>query len=263
LNDAIGPDEWTSFPHVRETLVRWGLLEGIGRQEELATRLGINVTKIEIRHREPASGLFEFFLGHRPDLIVLSTHGREGPYRWLSSSVSRSLGKRISRHFLPTLSGGCVPDSATIRAGVYETRGFGVGFSGNNTGRIRLLCPYHLHSDALGAKIGIIFLSVIDDDGMEVGARVRAHLRRASLASNVAITIGICDSNTSNFPGPHNIGCFGPSHTIERTNPRVNVEFLSVGMRCDDKIGNKFGIAAHGRICLSPGYDDTVRSAPT
>jgi hypothetical protein len=141
------------------------------------------------------------------------------------------------------IGGGCVPDSATIRAGVYETRGFGVGFSGNNTGKIRLLCPYHLHSDALGAKIGIIFLSVIDDDGMEVGARVRAHLRRASLASNVALTIGSCDSNTSNFPGPHNMGCFGPSHTlkinesywweivIERTNPRVNVEFLSVGMR--------------------------------
>jgi hypothetical protein len=142
-----------------------------------------------------------------------------------------------------TIGGACVPDSATVRAGVYETRGFGVGFSGNNTGRIRLLCPYHLHSDALGAKIGLIFLSIIDDDGMEVGARVRAHLRRASLASNVAITIGTCDSNTSSFPGPHNMACFGPSHrlkinesywweiVIERTNPRVNVEFLSVGMR--------------------------------
>jgi hypothetical protein len=42
-----GPDEWTSFPHVRETLVRWGLLEGMGPQEELATRLGINGPKLK------------------------------------------------------------------------------------------------------------------------------------------------------------------------------------------------------------------------
>src|SRR5512146_1902968 len=97
--------------------------------------------------------------------------------------------------------GGCVPDSATVRAGIYETRGFGTGFSGSSTGRIRLLCPYHLHSEAPGAKIGITMLSVIDQDGMEAGARVRANLRRAALGSNVAITIGTCDSNTSTLTG--------------------------------------------------------------
>ena len=86
-------------------------------------------------------------------------------------------------------------------------------------------------------------LSVIDQDGMEVGARVRANLHRAALGSNVAITIGTCDSNTSTLTGPHNMACFLPSYTakinesywweivIERTNPRLNVEFLAVGMR--------------------------------
>jgi hypothetical protein len=141
------------------------------------------------------------------------------------------------------IGGGCVPDSATVRAGIYETRGFGIGFSGSSTGKIRLLCPYHLHSEAPGAKIGITMLSVIDQDGMEVGARVRANLRRAALGSNVAITIGTCDSNTSTLTGPHNMACFMPSYTakinesywweilIERTDPRLNVEFLAVGMR--------------------------------
>jgi hypothetical protein len=141
------------------------------------------------------------------------------------------------------IGGACVPDSATVRAGVYETAGFGVRFGGNGIGKIRLLCPYHVHSDAFGKKIGISMLSVIDQDGMEVGARVRAHLRRAALSTNVAITIGTCDSNTSNLTGPHNIACFLPSYTvkinesywweivIERTDPRINVEFLSVGMR--------------------------------
>jgi hypothetical protein len=98
------------------------------------------------------------------------------------------------------IGGACVPDSATIRAGLYETAGFGVRF-GSGTGRIRLVCPYHLHSDAIGSRIGITMMSFIDQDGMEVGARVRANLRRARLGTNIAITIGTCDSNTSSITG--------------------------------------------------------------
>jgi hypothetical protein len=144
---------------------------------------------------------------------------------------------------LDQIGGACVPDSATVRAGLYETRGFGIGFSGNNTGKIRLLCPFNVTSNMIGTKIGITFLNVIDDDGMATGARVTATFRHAALASNVAVSNGTCDSNTSSFPGPHNVSCAFAAYTIkinqsywwdvsiERTNPRVNVEFLSVGMR--------------------------------
>ena len=144
---------------------------------------------------------------------------------------------------LDIVGGACVPDSATVRAGGYETRGFGVGFSGNSTGKIRLLCPFNATFNMIGKKVGTIFLNVIDDDGMEAGARIRATFRHAPLASNVAVTAGTCDSNTSSFPGPHNVSCTFPAYTIkinesywwdvliERTNPRVNVELLTVGMR--------------------------------
>jgi hypothetical protein len=153
------------------------------------------------------------------------------------------LSARAADGPLDQIGGVCVPDSATVRAGVYETRGFGVGFSGNSTGKIRLLCPFTVDANLIGTKIGITFMSVIDDDGMETGARVRATFRHAALGSNVAITNGTCDSNTSSFPGPHNLSCPFTAYTIkinesywwdvliERTNPRVNVEFLSVGMR--------------------------------
>ena len=59
----------------------------------------------------------------------------------------------------------------------------------------------------------------------------------------MAITNGTCNSNTSSVPGPHNVSCTFPAYaikinesywwdvSIERTNPRVNVEFLAVGMR--------------------------------
>ncbi len=52
------------------------------------------------------------------------------------------------------IGGACVPDSATVRAGLYETAGFGVRF-GSGTGRIRLLCPYHLTPKPLARKSGL------------------------------------------------------------------------------------------------------------
>jgi len=92
--------DWTSFPHVRPLLAAWGMLEADASPHDIQARLGIEVRKIEIRHQHPALGLFEFFLSHRPDLIVLSTHGREGPHRWLSGSVSEELA---SHSHVPTL----------------------------------------------------------------------------------------------------------------------------------------------------------------
>ena len=144
---------------------------------------------------------------------------------------------------LDQIGGVCVPDGATIRAGAYETRGFGVGFSGSSTGSIRLLCPFTVTTNMLGAKIGLIFMSVIDGDGMNTGARVRAFLRHAGIGTNVAVTDATCDSNTSNTTGPQNMACFFHSEPIkinvfywwdiliERTDPKVNVEFLGVGIR--------------------------------
>jgi hypothetical protein len=40
------------------------------------------------------------------------------------------------------IGGVCVPYSATVRAGVYETARFGIRFSGNAIGNVRLLCPF-------------------------------------------------------------------------------------------------------------------------
>ena len=93
-------DSWTSFPHVRELLACWGLMGIDEPPSEIEAKLGIEVTKVEIQHRNPTSGLFEFILGHRPDLIVLATHGREGLNRWLRGSVSEEIARRTH---VPTL----------------------------------------------------------------------------------------------------------------------------------------------------------------
>ena len=114
---------------------------------------------------------------------------------------------------LDLIGGVCVPHNATVRAGVYA--GFGIRFSGNGVGKIRLLCPFNVSGGLLGQKIGITFLNVIDQDSMEAGARVRATFRHAALGTNVAIDNGTCDSNTSSITGPHNIACFLPSYEIK------------------------------------------------
>ena len=94
------PDEWISFPHVREVLVNWGLMEVNASPSQIQERLGIQITKVEIQHRNPSSGLFEFIVGHRPDLVVLATHGRDGLNHWLRGSVSEELARRTH---IPTL----------------------------------------------------------------------------------------------------------------------------------------------------------------
>ena len=135
-----------------------------------------------------------------------------------------------------------MPDSATIHAGQYETAGFGVRFGGDSVGTIRLLCPYHpLHVD-FDATISGMVMSLIDQDGMEAGGRIRASLHRAVMGTNVSIEIGTCDSNTSNTTTPHEILCPVNAYKIrsnewywwdvkiERTTPRVTVEFLGIEM---------------------------------
>jgi nucleotide-binding universal stress UspA family protein len=93
-------EAWTSFPHVRELLSKWGLMEANQPRGQIEAKLGIKITKVEIRHDDPTNGLFEFVLGHRPDLMVLATHGREGLNRWLRGSVAEEVARRTD---VPTL----------------------------------------------------------------------------------------------------------------------------------------------------------------
>ena len=106
VKDHVEDDAWQSFPHVREVLVRWGLLDAQATPADIETKLGVRVTKIEIDHRTALSGISEFFLTHRPDLVVVATHGRQGVNRWLHGSVSEEVTRRAH---VPTLFIG--PDS--------------------------------------------------------------------------------------------------------------------------------------------------------
>jgi hypothetical protein len=161
------------------------------------------------------------------------------------------LGVGDSAHALddlpvPPVGGTCVPDSATIRAGHYETAGFGVRFSGVSIGRIRLFCPLNTVVSQDDILFGGAWMSVIDEDGTEARGRIQAHLRRAVVGTNIWIEIGRCDSastatNTASTGTPQRLSStfhplYKPKGTewywwdveIERTTPSVNVEFLGI-----------------------------------
>jgi hypothetical protein len=60
-------DAWDSFPHVREALAEWGLMDARATPADIESKLGVRVAKIEIKDRDVVDGISQFFLTHRPD----------------------------------------------------------------------------------------------------------------------------------------------------------------------------------------------------
>ncbi len=97
---ARDPSNWISFPHVRNTLARWGFLEAGDPPEAVGGKLGIKIAKVELAPQSTIGGILEFLDSHPADLIVLATQGREGPERWLHGSVAEKLARHAKA---PTL----------------------------------------------------------------------------------------------------------------------------------------------------------------
>jgi nucleotide-binding universal stress UspA family protein len=85
---------WGSFPQVRETLARWELLPRDTGQTEVAEKLGVMVHKVNIARSDPLEGIADYLMSHRPDLIVMATHGAKGLTRWLAGSVSEGIAQK-------------------------------------------------------------------------------------------------------------------------------------------------------------------------
>ncbi|MFY0610606.1 MAG: universal stress protein [Hyphomicrobiaceae bacterium] len=97
INDQ---ENWAEFPHVRETLARWGLLSEDASPDDIEAQLGVALRKIEIAQHDALRGICTFLTSSPPDLIVLETHSASGLTRWLSGSVSENIVRRTR---IPTL----------------------------------------------------------------------------------------------------------------------------------------------------------------
>lgn len=76
VGDKSGSDvDWASFPQVRETLERWGLLKPGSARTDVGDELGIDVRKIALKDRNPSRATSRFLEHQEHDLVVLATEG--------------------------------------------------------------------------------------------------------------------------------------------------------------------------------------------
>jgi nucleotide-binding universal stress UspA family protein len=93
-------EEWTSFPHVRQTLAAWGLMDEKESPDAIQAKLGVTLRKVEMEPQSPLDGVRHFVGLHAADLLVLATEGRQGVARWLHGSVAEAISRATHK---PTL----------------------------------------------------------------------------------------------------------------------------------------------------------------
>jgi nucleotide-binding universal stress UspA family protein len=98
--DAHAAEGWASFPHVRQTLAAWGLMDGKESPAAIQEKLGLTVRKVEMESQSPLDGVRHFLELHRVDLLVLATEGRHGVARVLHGSVAEAISRSTAA---PTL----------------------------------------------------------------------------------------------------------------------------------------------------------------
>ena len=92
--------DWTDFPGVRDTLLRWGLIpEGSGKSA--VARLGVDVIKVIRRESDPVKAVLGYLERHGTDLIVLASH-RHGD-AWWGGGVAEPIARQSNEMtlFLP------------------------------------------------------------------------------------------------------------------------------------------------------------------
>lgn len=91
VDDPSDSAGWSEFPQVRQTLQRWGRIPAGAPVDAVHEITGAKVRKVGIHDKGPVAGLANFFEEHRPELIVMATHGRAGIDRLLNNSVTAEL----------------------------------------------------------------------------------------------------------------------------------------------------------------------------
>ena len=89
-----GREEWSGFPAVRQTLERWRLLQPGSTQADVATALGVKVTKVTLSSRSPVSAVTDYVHRKPTDLLVVATEQRDGLARFLHGSTAAAMARR-------------------------------------------------------------------------------------------------------------------------------------------------------------------------
>ncbi len=102
VDPAVTREDFEDFPRIRPLLTKWGLLpEGSAKQD--VGQLGIQITKVRAMAEQPSAAILFHLALHPADLLVLSTHQREGLARLTQDAVAEPVarGAHATTLFIP------------------------------------------------------------------------------------------------------------------------------------------------------------------
>jgi nucleotide-binding universal stress UspA family protein len=102
VDPTVGRNDFEDFPRIRPLLAAWGLLpEGSAKEE--VSRLGIEIKKIRAVADNTSAAILHYLATDPTDLLVLSTHQREGLSRLTHETIAEPVarGSRAKTLFIP------------------------------------------------------------------------------------------------------------------------------------------------------------------
>jgi nucleotide-binding universal stress UspA family protein len=88
------------FPRVRDTLIKWGLLEPEASKGAVGQDLGLRVALAQVEGYDVSRQAASYAKTHSCDFIVMMTHARTGFSRWKYGSIASETARRSRQ---PTL----------------------------------------------------------------------------------------------------------------------------------------------------------------
>ncbi|MDP1945917.1 MAG: universal stress protein [Nitrospirota bacterium] len=103
VDPAVGRKDFEDFPRIRPLLARWGVLPE-GSSKEDVVKLGIQIQRVRAIADHATDAILQQLMAHPTDLLVLSTHQREGFARLTHKAVAEPISRKTHTKtlFVPT-----------------------------------------------------------------------------------------------------------------------------------------------------------------
>ena len=103
VDPTVGRNDFEDFPRIRPLLARWGVLQE-GCTKEDVSKLGVVIKRVRTAADHAADAILRQLTAYPTDLLVLSTHQREGFARLMHHSVAEPLARATHAKtlFVPT-----------------------------------------------------------------------------------------------------------------------------------------------------------------
>ena len=103
VDPTVGRKDFEDFPRIRPLLARWGVLPE-GSSKDDVVKLGIQIKRVRAIADHATDAILQQLMAQPSDLLVLSTHQREGFARLTHKAVAEPLSRKTHTKtlFVPT-----------------------------------------------------------------------------------------------------------------------------------------------------------------